>query len=162
VVVDVVGYFEPRHPDTREGRIVPVAEHARVLDTRTPEFGSRSLGPGFAEDWSFREVTESVQVNGTQIGPQAGFLGILTATNLRPQRGWFGPMRSYLTVYPNPGALRPPPVVSSLNLSEGASVPNLSVFRFGSGAQSHQVRVYNFNGNVDYVVDLVAVVLADH
>jgi hypothetical protein len=159
LVVDVVGYLQPRPTATRIGRVVPMAEHARVLDTREAAFGRAPLGPGMAEDWSFAEVVSSVRLGGSTVGNQIGFLGNLTATNLRPQRNWFGPIRSYLSVYPQPPGAGTPPTVSNLNTTEGINVPNLALFRYGTGAHSNRVRVYNFNGEQHYVVDLVAVIL---
>jgi hypothetical protein len=88
-----------------------------------------------------------------------GFLGNLTVTGLRPQRNWFGSLHSYLSVYPQPPRAGTPPTISNLNSTEGLDVPNLALFRYGTGQQANRVRVYNFNGEQHYVVDLIAVIL---
>ncbi len=159
LVVDVIGYLQPRPTATRVGRVVPMAEHVRVLDTREAAFGRAPLGPGMAEDWSFADVVVSANIRGTSLGNQMGFLGNLTATGLRPQRNWFGPISSYLSVYPQPSGTGAPPTISNLNTTGGLDVPNLALFRYGTGQQANRVRVYNFNGEQHYVVDLIAVIL---
>jgi hypothetical protein len=163
VIIDVVGYLqEGAAPDTVAGRVVPLVAPFRALDTREAEHFAQRLGPKRAEDWSFESFVNDVRIDGQTVGPQAGFLGNLTATALERQYSW-NPTRTFLTAYPSP-AVRPggPPEVSNLNLGEGVSMPNLSLFRYGvNEGAPNQIAIYNNAGYVHYLIDVYAVVLAD-
>jgi hypothetical protein len=165
VVVDVVGYLVRGRPvDTRAGRVVPLTAPLRVLDTRRPEWGAAPLGAARAEDWSFAAFAADVKVGGVALGRQSAAIGNLTATGLQRPPGWFGPIATHLTVYPTPagGGAGAPPQASNVNLAEGESVPNLALLRYGGdAADPYQIRVFNRNGLVHYLIDVAAVVLAD-
>lgn len=184
LVVDVVGYLQPRNPQTRAGRVIPLASPFRVFDTRAPQFPGGQLGPGEGEDWSFAAFANDVKVpvasGGTQVvGAQSGIIGNLTATELRPRADWpsWSTVETYLTAYPTPPDRAPgrPPLVSNLNLGTGIAVPNLALLRYGGPevgscgrATSQQVsrsicqvRFYNNNHHVHYLFDAAAVILAD-
>lgn len=163
LVVDVVGYLVAGQPaGSRAGRVVPLVAPLRVFDTRRPEFRDQPLGPGRAEDWSFRDFAGDVRIAGDPVGAQSGVLANLTATNLQRQYAWT-PVSSHLTAYPTPaGAGGAPPGVSNLNIPEASNVANMAVLRYGGDADDrYQVRFYNFAGYVDYLLDVYAVVLAD-
>jgi hypothetical protein len=158
LIVDVMGVLRTGvSPSTRTGRIIPLESPFRAFDTRQGEFGAAPLPAGQAEDWSFRDFANSVTSAGAPIGNQSALLGNLTATGLKrvfPNVG----VTSYLTVYPPPAR----PETSNLNIVEGASVPNMSLIRYGtSGSDPYTVRVFNFDGSLHYIVDVAAVVLAD-
>jgi hypothetical protein len=169
LVVDVVAYLEPRPEGTREGRVIPLNQPFRVLDTRQEEFGPLRLGPGLADDWSFCRFAAGVTIGADWVGPQSAFLGNLTATGLERRPDWpdFQAADSYLTVYPSSNTEGPPPEASNLNFAENQSVPNAALFRYGTrdveaGVTDQQsVRVYNWNHSVHYLVDAAAVVLTD-
>ena len=169
LVVDVVAYLEPRPTDTREGRVIPLNQPFRVLDTRQ-EIGGvppLRLGPGLADDWSFCNFVADVKIGEEWVGPQSAFLGNLTATGLERRDDWFDPADSYLTVFPSALDDSEPPEASNLNIFENQSVPNAALFRYGQRQRDegvvdqHSVRVYNFNHSVHYLVDAAAVVLTD-
>jgi hypothetical protein len=167
LVVDVVAYLEPRPVDTREGRVIPLNQPFRVLDTRQEEFGPLRLGPGLADDWSFCRFAAGVTIGDDWVGPQSAFIGNLTATGLERPPEWFTPVDSFLTVYPSSNTDGEPPEASNLNIFENQSVPNAALFRFGEREREgglidrQSVRVYNYNGFVHYLVDAAAVVLTD-
>lgn len=164
LVVDVVAYLEHRPDDTREGRVIPLVQPFRVLDTRQAEFGSMRLGPGEAEDWLFCAFVADVTIGDDWVGAQSAFLGNLTATGLERPGDWFTPVDSYLTVYPSvPDETALPPEASNLNLGENQSVPNAALFGYGTGPEGDpfSVRFYNYSGSVHYLVDAAAVVLTD-
>ncbi|HEY3486247.1 MAG TPA: hypothetical protein VGK49_12735, partial [Ilumatobacteraceae bacterium] len=160
LIVDVVAYLEARPADTREGRVVPLTAPFRVFDTRQGNFGATPLAPGKGEDWSFEAFANDVKIDGEWVGAQAALIGNLTATNLQRPFGFFTPVDTFLTAYPTPpgGAAGPPPEVSNLNLVEGRDVPNMALLPYG---EAYKVRMYNFNGFVDYLLDATAVVLRD-
>jgi hypothetical protein len=163
LVVDVVGYLQRGiSPDTRAGRVVPLASPFRALDTRAPAFGSAPLAPGKAEDWSFASFAADVAISGEWVGPQSALLGNLTGTDLQRQYPW-AEVDTFLTVYPQPAVEgSPPPEASNLNLVENESVPNMALLRYGGVADDpYRVRVYNYNGFVHYILDASAVVLKD-
>ncbi|MEX2626120.1 MAG: hypothetical protein WD225_04510 [Ilumatobacteraceae bacterium] len=169
LVVDVVAYLEPRPVDTRVGRVIPLRQPLRVLDTRQDEFGALRLGAGQGEDWTFRCFVADVRIGEDWVGSQSAFLGNLTATGLEPSPDYpeWGPdISSYLTVYPSSDDSSTPPEASNLNIAEGESVANAALFRYGSREvegepDPYSVRVYNFEGEVHYLVDAAAVVLED-
>jgi hypothetical protein len=183
VVVDVLGYLIRNRPlESRAGRVVPLAAPFRVFDTREAAFGAQPLAPGKGEDWSFAAFANDVRIPTTTgltapAGRQSALLGNFTATGLQRPPGWLTPVSTFLAAYPTPPdrAIGPPPLVANLNLTEGVSVPNLTLMRYGGpsneacgqatraqiDAQICQVRVYNHNGFVHYVFDATAVVLAD-
>ena len=160
LIVDVVAYLEARPAETREGRVVPLTAPFRVFDTRQGNFGATPLAPGKGEDWSFEAFANDVKIDGEWVGAQAALIGNLTATNLQRPFGFFSPIDTFLTAYPTPpgGAAGPPPEVSNLNLVEGRDVPNMALLPYG---EAYKVRMYNFNGFVDYLLDVTAVVLRD-
>ncbi len=159
LIVDVLGYLERGAPETtRAGRVVPLDAPFRVLDTRQPAFGSVPLGFGTKEDWSFKSFAESVNLGGVPVGKQSALIGNFTGTGLT---GLYPgqPVTSYMTVYPGNGA---PPNSSNINLTAGTSVPNTSLLSYGTvGADPYAIAVYNFDGQVHYLLDVYAVVLAD-
>jgi len=164
LIVDVVGYLRPGSEGTRQGRIVPLDVPFRVIDTRENKPGAPAgtLGPGMAEDWNFASTVGDVRIGGVPVGPQLGFLGNLTGAELRRPSNWFGPLESYVTVYPAPASeSAPPPGVSNLNLRDGQVVPNMALFRYGTGTKANQIRFFNYNGQLHYLVDAAAVILAD-
>jgi hypothetical protein len=157
VVLDVMGYFVQRHDDSTKGRIIPLVSPFRAFDTRDAAFGAAPLPSAFAEDWSFADFVADVKVAGTPVGPQIGLIGNLTAANLGRRIAWESPS-SYVTAYPSPGTSGgTPPFISNLGISEGEIVPNLVMLEYGADTM---VRFYNRNGNLDYLLDVTAVVLA--
>ena len=164
LAVDVVGYLRPGDPGTRQGRVVPLDVPFRVIDTRVdlPGAPAGRIGPGMAEDWDFSASVGDVRVGGVPVGAQLGFIGNLTGVGLQRPSGWIGAIDSYLTVFPTPsGAGGSVPEVSNLNLQDSDAVANLALVRYGTGDRADQVRFYNYNGFVNYIVDVSAVVLAD-
>jgi len=163
LVVDVMGYLlEGEAIDTRRGRVVPLVAPFRAFDTRESEFMAQPLGPGRAEDWSFDNFVNDVNINGDPVGVQLGLLGNLTATNLQRQYEW-APVGSFMTAYPSPDTTSgTPPRISNINITEGDTVPNLALLRYGGDeSDPFQLRFYNRAGYVDYLLDVYAVVLED-
>ena len=143
---------------------MPLTSPFRVLDTRQPAFGSASLAPGKAEDWSFQKFVNDVNIGGVPVGKQSALIGNFTATGLERPADWFTPVDTFMTAYPTPagasgrtaGGVEPQP------RREGQSVPNMALLKYGGDATDpYRVRVYNYNGFVHYLVDVSAVVLAD-
>lgn len=169
LIVDVVAYLQPRPVSCRAGRVVPLARPFRVLDTRQQAFGAAPLGAGQAETWSFSSFVDDVRIDGRAVGPQSALLGNLTATGLSPRPdwpSWAPPMESYLTVFPPTTGGDRLPTASNVNLRQGQSVANAALLRYGTaqvdGAPDpYSVRVFNHDGQIHYIVDAAAVVLAD-
>ena len=136
LVVDIMGYLLAGQPtDTRAGRVVPLVAPFRAFDTRQAEFDAAPLGPGRAEDWSFDSFVQDVNIDGEPVGDQSGLLGNLTATNLQRQYPW-APVSSFMTAYPTPsGGDGKPPKISNINITEGDTVPNLALLRYGGDAR---------------------------
>jgi hypothetical protein len=160
IVVDVTGYLVPGDGlGAREGRVIPLVSSFRSFDTRRDEFGDQPLGPAMAEDFSFEAFVGDVKVGSEPVGAQSGLFGNLTAVGLEPNPGWQVNERSHMTVYPTPaGGSQTPPNISNLNLGMGEAVPNMALLRFGD---QNRIRFFNFDGYVDYILDVYAVVLAD-
>jgi hypothetical protein len=167
LIIDVLGYLVEGEPETtRAGRVIPLEAPFRAFDTRQVKFGQTPLGFATQEDWSFRLFTESVMLDGVPIGPQSAVIGNLTGTGLARVYPTV-PVSTYLTLYPGDVSL---PNSSNINLTEGATVPNMSLLRYGpvdpddSGPEPidpYVIRAYNDNGSVHYLLDVYAVVLAD-
>lgn len=155
VAVDVVGYLTTSAPNgsTTAGRVVPLATPYRVFDTRQVQWQAVALGPGQAEDWSFADFVNSVTVDGRWLGAQSAVIGNLTSASLTRQFSGT-PVSSYLTVHPTN---QPRPLVSNLNTTEGAPVPNLAMMKYGPNST---VRVFNLSGFSHYLFDASAVVLS--
>lgn len=175
LIVDVVAYLQPNaNVNSRAGRVVPLVSPFRVLDTRQAAFGATPLVRGRGEDWSFAAFAADVRLTGEiAAGAQSGFLGNLTGTELTRTPDWFTPVTTFLTIYPTPPDRAPgtPPEISNLNLGEGVSVPNMALLKYGGPSVDTcgtvresdrcQVRFYNYNGLLHYIVDASAVILAD-
>lgn len=157
LIADVVGYFTTGHNDaSRQGRVIPLSTPFRVLDTRTS--GGR-LGTGQAEEWDFAPFLASLSWKNEPVGPVEGVVANLTGTDL--QLPW------YLVNYPtflsaSPIPWTQVPSTSNLNLKVGEDVPNLMVTQLGEGAASSRpLSFYNHLGDLHYLADVAAIVLAD-
>src|SRR5690606_41599256 len=125
----------------------------RALDTRQAAFAATPLGHGTVEDWSFESFADSVKLGTETLGAQSALIGNLTATGL--QRTYpTVPVGTYLTVYPGGVGMT---VSSNVNVSEGESVPNMSLIKYGT---DNVVKVYNDAGSIHYILDVYAVVLS--
>lgn len=162
VIVDLMAYLIEGQPSaTRAGRVVPLAAPFRALDTREAEFFAQPLAPGKAEDWSFQDFVNDVRIGSDWVGPQSALIGNLATTPIQRQYAWI-PTRSFLTAYPRPTDDSPPPLVSNLVIEEGLVIPNMALLKYGGPVEDpYQVRVYNRDGFVHYLLDVSAVVLAD-
>ncbi len=155
LVVDVVGYMlANQDPNTRRGRVIPLASPFRAFDTREATFGNVQLGPGQAETWSFAQFAATVTLGGQPVGNQAALLGTLTATGLTRLYPT-APVASFLTVYPSDVGR---PNSSNVNIAEGVSVPNMAVIKTSA---AEEVKVFNSSGYIHYLFDVSAVVLDD-
>lgn len=159
VIVDVLGYFtKGQDPAKLAGRIIPLSTPFRAFDTRQPAFGRVPLGSNATEDWSFTSFAGSVKVGSGTVGKLSAVIGNLTATEL----GRSVPstqVRSFLTAFPGSSSR---PNSSNVNVEEGETVPNMSLFRFGSvNGDANVVKVRNDAGSLHYIFDVYAVVLAD-
>ena len=128
VVVDILGYMSSTAP----GRHFPLAP-ARLLDTR-PD----NVAPIGANS------TTTITVTGVGGVPASGVSAVaLNIAAYNPS------VVSYLTLYPN-GEARPN--TSNLNTWPGRNVSNLAIVKVGSQGK---VALYNYDGTVDLVVDVV-------
>lgn len=158
IVVDVLGYLVRGAPETsRAGRVIPLDAPFRVFDTRQAAFGSAPLGFGTKEDWSFQAFADSVTLDGTPIGNQSGLIGNLTGTDLTPLYAG-QPVSTYLTLYPGSGT---PPNSSNINVTPGRSVPNMSLLSYPTSGTPYTISAFNYDGQLHYLLDVYAVVLAD-
>jgi hypothetical protein len=133
-VFDVVGYLPAGSP------YAPMSP-ARVLDTRNSTQGEVSAPVG-------RRRTVSQRVAGVAGVPVDAAAVVINVTAVTPTRD------TYLTVWP---AGRARPVVSSLNVAAGQVVGNLVFAEVGANGR---VELYNHNGEVDVVFDVVGYVPA--
>jgi uncharacterized protein (DUF1501 family) len=128
VVVDVVGYMSPTSP----GRYYPLPA-AHVYDTRPSDVAP--MGPG---------STVSLHVLGAGGVPTSGVSGVALVLAAK------GPSKNtFVTAWPS-GVAKP--YVSSLNPRVGVDVSNLTFVKVGADGN---VLVYNENGSLDLVVDIV-------
>ena len=166
LVVDVLGYFEEDiHTNGNRGRIVPLDAPFRAFDTREAAFGDAQLQHGSEEEWSFDDFVDSVVLNpgaaNQSQGPaQQGLIGNLTAIELAPlfasQAGTV--QSSYLKLTP---ADEEPAEVSNVNFFLNDVVPNTSLVKYGSNGDGaeHAIKAYNNYGQIDYLIDVFAIVL---
>lgn len=135
LVADVVGYYAdgstPSESGARYHSIVP----ARILDSRD--------GTGLSGPWSGNQ-SRDLQVAGVGgvPGDATAVVLNLTATNTTA--------RSFVTAWPA-GVARP--WASNLNFEAGQTIPNLVIVQVGFLNQ--RVSLYNFNGSVQLVADVV-------
>ena len=166
LLVDVLGYFQKGgNPNSLDGRVVPLEAPFRAFDTREAEFNNTPLGHGSQEQWSFEAFADSVTLNpgGCNELPspsQQGLLGSLVAINLQP-------------LYPSDVSRNPdsflrltpagvtPSETSNINFFVGDVVPNMSMVKYGTGANDFLVDSYNHYGSVHYLLDVYAIVLGD-
>jgi len=161
--VSIVGYLAAGEAGSRAGRVVPLETPFRTIDTRHGTGGNPQgrLSAGMAEDWDFREAAAQVRVGETPVGPQSAFLANLTVAGIQRPEGWFGAIDSYVSAYPSIAGPGGQPRTRNVQLRNDAAVPNMGLFRFGSGDQEYRLRVYNEAGDVHYLFDISAVILAD-
>jgi len=128
VVVDVVGYLSSTAP----GRHYVVTPH-RLLDTRPDDVDP--LGPAAAV---------SLQVLGVGGVPATGVSAVALTIAARSPTA-----NTFVTAWPG-GVARP--TTASLNPRMGVDVSNLAIVRVGADGT---VNLYNQNGTLDLVVDVV-------
>jgi hypothetical protein len=128
VVVDVVGYLSPTAP----GRYFPLPA-TRVYDTRPTDVAA--MGPA---------STVGVQVLGVGEVPASGVSGVAVVVAAKAPT-----MNTFITAWPS-GVAKP--YVSSLNPRVGVDVSNLTFVRVGIDGK---IQLYNENGSLDLVVDIV-------
>ncbi len=158
LTVDLMGYLiKNRDPATRRGRIVPLVSPFRALDTRSPDFFAQPLPPANAEDWSFQAFVNDVKVAGEPVGNQIGLIGNIVGAKLSRIYPW-APVSSYMTVYPS-GIEKP--LISNFVMNDTEIMPNMALFSFVGSAKPYEVRVYNRDGYLDYLLDVSAVILGD-
>jgi len=138
VIADLVGYYSA--PTDATGALHRALPPARVLDTRD----GQGLPSGAARVGSQQSLTLSLADRGGL--PAAGEFSsvILNVTAVG------GSKISHLRVYP--GDQAEPPFASSLNFDAGQTIANLVTVRAGADGT---VKVYNQNGDVDIVADVV-------
>ncbi len=166
ILGDVFGYLQSgQDATTYRGRIVPLQSPYRALDTRLDINGNIPLGFGSLEDWSFWCLANSVNVGGEPVGKQLALLGNVTGTGFDPLASYL-PKDTFLTVYPR----GPQPNTSNINVFENLDVPNMAMLTYGNSeplpdfanvVDPYQVRAYNQNGSLHYLLDVFAVVLDD-
>lgn len=132
-VIDVLGYMSPTSP----GRYFPLPA-ARVFASQ-----SGSSGPG-PKGTMGAASTRTITVGGVGGVPASGVSAV--ALNITAIGGT---KDTFITAWPN-GEARP--LASNLNPAAGFDVSNLAIVKLGSGGQ---VQVYNENGSVNLVVDVV-------
>jgi alpha-tubulin suppressor-like RCC1 family protein len=135
VVFDVVGYVPA------DASYTPLPP-ARVLDTRNATQGELSAPVG-------RRTTVSQRVAGVGDVPATARAVAINITAVTPTQAGF------VTVWPS-GQTRPE--VSSINFPAGAVVGNFVLAEVGADGR---VQIYNHNGEVDVVFDVVGYVPAD-
>ena len=132
VLFDVVGWFGSRQTMTPGARLVGQTP-SRKLDTRDP-----ALSQGFGKVGKGQTIDIAVVPPGTNV---TGV--VLNLTGTEPTSSTF------VTAFPANQSL---PLASSLNLTAGLTRPNLVMV--GVSPQG-RVKLYNFDGAVHLVVDLV-------
>jgi hypothetical protein len=146
LVVDVWGYVTTSGvTTTAPGRVVLLDVPFRAVDSRPTR-----LGAGRAEPWDFSAFEASLATDRTGFSSADALLGNVTATGLTRRYPGLA-VSSFLTVYPT-GTARPS--TSNVNIGEGETVATLGLLRLGSDSLS----VYNDDGSVDYVIDVLAVI----
>jgi hypothetical protein len=161
LVVDVLGYFETGgSASTNKGRVVPLEAPFRAFDTRESAFGDAPLGTRAGEDWSFDAFTKSVTLNpgasNETVAPkQQALIGDLVAVNLQHPNTGATSLSSFLRFTPGGST---PTETSNINYYIGDVVPNMSLIKYGG---NKVVTAYNHYGNIDYLLDVYAIVLDD-
>jgi hypothetical protein len=130
VLIDVVGWLSPFADLVYQ----PLAEPARILDTRDPASDPRgAIGAG-----EFR----AVDLEGTSARQAVSFVVNLTVTEPTAD--------THVSAVRTGGAPAPPPTTSTLNVVAGETRANLAVT--GSG-----LTIYNNSGRAHVVIDLLGV-----
>ena len=132
VVMDVVGYFTPSG-----GSKLFAIDPTRIQDSR--------FGPGLLGTWNPQQ-SRTLQVTGGVVPAGAtGIIGNFTVAD--------GNAVSLLTLYPNGTTL---PTASNLNFGPGQIIPNLAAVRLPtSGGGTGKISIYNDQGNVNVIADVV-------
>jgi hypothetical protein len=142
VVVDVVGYFP-------SGSTFTATAPKRFLDTRAAGVGQTIDGQFVGTGVIGHHQVLNLQVGGRSAIPANASAVIVNLTGTQSNLGTF------VTAYPTG---QPLPSASNLNLTVNEDRPNLAVVRLGAGGQ---LSLYNGNGNVHLVADVVGWFPAD-
>jgi hypothetical protein len=134
VIVDVVGWFEPRN-----GSLFHPMAPTRVLDTRNGTGGSNTpLGPGATLDLAVAGAA------GIDVSADAtGLVANVTVADATAE--------SFVAVFPG-GTARPVPF-SNLNFGRNQVIPNLTTV--GMDRTNGTVSLYNHLGETEVIVDAV-------
>ncbi|HET9848322.1 MAG TPA: fibronectin type III domain-containing protein [Candidatus Dormibacteraeota bacterium] len=136
VVMDVQGWISTPQTTSGTSGLFRSLPPMRLMDTRTGQGGSHRLGQG---------QTVTLQVAGAGGVPTTGVSAVvLNVTAIGPSAP------GYLSVLPGGPPLTQSPGTSSVNFSAGQLIPNRVIVPLSGG----QIRIYNFQGGVDVVVDV--------
>jgi hypothetical protein len=139
LIVDVLGTFRPAAAgdNSPSGRLLPLVSPVRLLDTRAT--GQPPAGPSDVRwDLSSLELPAPTPVDAVVMN--------LTATGASST--------TFLTVH---AAGTPVPVASNLNLAPGRAAANQTV---GELSAANALQIFNESGEVDYIIDVTAVIMA--
>jgi hypothetical protein len=139
VVVDVLAYFVADPTPTTAGRVVPLEDPFRVLDTRDD---GRPLEGGSTDGWDFAAFDATAGV------PVQGLVATLTAMEATQP--------SFITAFPLGS---PRPEVSNVNVEPGRQVTNLVVTDLSGHGRG--LAFYGLAGAVHHVLDVVAVIVGE-
>jgi hypothetical protein len=155
VAVDLFGWFSTSASGNRGARLLPVGP-GRIFDSREASFGAAPIGA---------RSTRTIQIRGansfspviTPIVPNdpnvTGVMVNITGVNGQPTS-----RNTFVSAIPEALAPGEAPTTSNLNLLTGQVRANLSIVPIGADGA---IRLFNLDGDVHLVVDVVAYLIAD-
>lgn len=149
VVIDVFGFFSTSSYGTRGARLIE-AGPGRVWDSRKARFGDRPVGPDSLLSVPIRGA-DAFNPTITDIVPNSNKVTAVMV-NISGVNNLPNSAATYLSALPTAPASGKRPSTANLNLVKGQIRSNLSIVPIGPDGT---IKIYNRNGYVDVVVDVV-------
>lgn len=154
VSIDVSGWFSSSTYGQRGARVNTVPP-ARVYDSMLPQFGGGLVGARSQTVVPIRGAS-GVDTPGTELVPDdPNVVGVLV--NITGVNAFGGSKPTFIAAVPEtlPGGVNP--TTSNLNLLPGQFRSNMSILPVGNDGS---IRLFNLDGNVRLIVDVVGFLLA--
>jgi hypothetical protein len=154
VAIDISGWFSSSSYGVPGARVKPISP-ARVYDSMEAQFGGSLVGARGQKRIQIRGA-EAFDAPGTPIVPNSDdVVGVLV--NITGVNAFAGSKPTFVAAVPEQLPAGVVPTTSNLNLLPGQFRSNMSILPVGADGA---IRLFNLDGNVRLVVDVVGFLLA--
>lgn len=155
VAVDITGWFSTTAYGQRGDRVISI-DPIRVYDSDLPQFGGVTLKGRQQKTIPIRGAAEVSAPNTVIVPDDPSVVGVIA--NITGVNAFGGSQQTYLSALPDPVAQGQVPTTSTVNLLAGQTRANMAILPVGDDGA---IRLFNLQGEVRMVVDVVAYLKSD-